>query len=366
MTVQNVGAAQKCFVIAEAGINHNGDVDLALRLVDVAADTGADAVKFQTYRADEIASADAPKADYQRRTSDIGESQREMLERLELPIEAYDIITNRCRRRGIEFMSTAFDIGSLQMLTGQAGIRRIKIPSGEITNGPLLLAAARSRLPIILSTGMSDLDEIERALSVIAFGLIEDRGYPDESMLENFLARPDADNSIRTKVTVLQCTSQYPAPEAEINLRAMETIANRFGTAVGLSDHSAGIMVPVIAAARGAVVVEKHITTDRNLPGPDHAASIEPAELAEMIAAIRTAELSIGTGEKRPTPSEEKMRLVARRSLVAAREITAGETYNTENLTARRPGGGLSPMHYWTYLGRKATRNYAADEQIDP
>jgi N-acetylneuraminate synthase len=366
MNMRTDPGTYECFVIAEAGVNHNGDVDLALRLVDVAADAGADAVKFQTYRADEIASANAPKAAYQVTAADAGESQREMLERLELPIDAYDIITDRCRSRGIEFMSTGFDIASLRMLVERVGIQRIKIPSGEITNGPLLLAAARSGLPIILSTGMSDLDEIEHALSVIAFGSVESLGHPDEKILEKMLEQPDAYNAVRNKVTVLQCTSQYPAPVAKINLRAMETIAGRFGTAVGLSDHSAGIIVPIIAAARGATMVEKHITTDRNLSGPDHAASIEPEELAEMIGAVRTAELSLGTGEKRPTPSEKNMRLVARRSLVAVREIVAGETFDTENLAARRPGGGLSPMQYWKYLGRKATRNYAADEQIDP
>lgn len=355
-----------CFIIAEAGVNHNGDVDLAIQLVDIAANAGADAVKFQTYRADEIASPGAPKAAYQIETADPGESQREMLQRLELPIDAYDIIANRCRLRGIEFMSTGFDVASVEMLIQKIGIQRIKIPSGEITNGPLLLASARSGLPIILSTGMSDLDDIERALSLIAYGILEFHAEPDETVLENILMRQDARDALRENVTVLQCTSQYPTPVEKINLRAMDVIAERFNTPIGLSDHSVGIVVPIVAAARGASIIEKHITIDRGLPGPDHAASLLPDELREMVEAIRMAELSLGIGEKIPTSSEEKMRRVVRRSLVAAREIEAGEEFDASNLTARRPGDGLSPLLYWEYLGRKASRNYAAEEQIDP
>ena len=355
-----------CFIIAEAGVNHNGDVDLAIQLVDIAANAGADAVKFQTYRADEIASPGAPKAAYQIETAGPGESQREMLQRLELPIDAYDIIANRCRLRGIEFMSTGFDVASVEMLIQKNGIQRIKIPSGEITNGPLLLASARSGLPIILSTGMSDLDDIERALSLIAYGILEFHAEPDETVLENILMRQDARDALRENVTVLQCTSQYPTPVEKINLRAMDVIAERFNTPIGLSDHSVGIVVPIVAAARGASIIEKHITIDRGLPGPDHAASLLPDELREMVEAIRMAELSLGIGEKIPTSSEEKMRRVVRRSLVAAREIEAGEEFDASNLTARRPGDGLSPLLYWEYLGRKASRNYAAEEQIDP
>jgi N-acetylneuraminate synthase len=356
--------APATYVIAEAGVNHDGSLERALALVDVAADAGADAVKFQTFRAESIAAAGARKARYQAETTGTAESQLEMLRRLELAPEHHDALSARCRERGIEFLSTAFDRESLDLLVGRLGIARVKVPSGEITNGPLLLAMARTGLPIILSTGMSTLDEIREALGVLAHGWTVEHDPLTSADFRALVRAPGAAELVRERVTILQCTTEYPAPFADVNLRAMDTLRDTFGAAVGLSDHSPGIAVPIAAVSRGATVVEKHFTLDRTLPGPDHRASLEPDELSAMIEGIRAVEQALGDGEKSPRPSELGNRDVARRSLVAARAIAAGAIITADDVTAKRPGTGRSPMDTWNVIGTRATRDLVPDEPI--
>lgn len=352
------------FIIAEAGVNHNGSAELACRLVNVAADAGADAVKFQTFKADELASAAAPKAEYQKQTTGNADSQLDMLRRLELDNEAHLKIADTCRQRGIEFMSTAFDIGSLHFLTEKTGVRRLKIPSGEITNGQLLLQAAKTGLPLIVSTGMSTLEEIEMALGVIAFGMTAPDQQPSRAAFQRAFASDAGRNALQASVTLLHCTTEYPAAFEEVNLRAMETLRSRFGLPTGLSDHSPGIAVATAAAALGAVLIEKHFTLDRALPGPDHRASLEPAELTAMIQSIREVTRAIGDGIKRPMPSESKNISIARRSLVALRPINKGERFTLDNIGARRPGRGISPMQLWDWLDKPAVRDFDAGEML--
>jgi len=331
-------------VIAEAGVNHNGDLALARRLVEAAAGAGADAVKFQTFKAADLASAEAPKAAYQHANDGAG-SQRQMLERLELGPEQHHELAAHCRQCGIAFLSTAFGLAELELLL-QLGIGAIKVPSGEITHRPLLeamAAAAASRcLPVYLSTGMSNLGEVEAALQLF---------------LEAGLHRQ--------QVSLLHCLSAYPAPEEQINLRALVTLAAAFGCPVGYSDHTLGLIAPVAAVTLGAVVIEKHLTLDTNLPGPDHRASLEPEPFAAMVAAIRSCERMLGDGRKQPQPAEQNTRQVARRSLRAARPIAAGHPFTADDLICQRPADGLSPMLYPQLLGRPAGRSYEAGEPID-
>jgi N-acetylneuraminate synthase len=328
-------------VIAEAGVNHGGDLGAARELVAMAADAGADVVKFQTFVTARSITVGAPKADYQVATTGAAESQFEMVRRLELSRADHEVLIEDCRRLGIGFLSTAFDAESLRLLL-DLGIDRIKVASGELTNLPLLRRFAATGLPMLVSTGMADLDEIAAALAVI-----EGAGTP------------------RERVTLLHCTTEYPAPDDEVNLRAMATMRDRFGTAVGYSDHTTGIAIAIAAVALGASVIEKHVTLDRDLPGPDHRASLEPAELAAMVAGIRAVEAALGDGIKQPTPSELRNRPIARKSLVAARPIRAGEPFSPDNLDTKRPGTGLSPMLWDELIGRPATRDYAADELIE-
>lgn len=353
----------RAFVIAEAGVNHNGDLDLARRLVDLAAEAGVDSVKFQTFRAEALASASAPKAAYQQQTTGTGESQLAMLRRLELSPAAHRELLLRAEGQGLEFMSTPFDSASLQLLL-DLGLRTLKLGSGELTNGPLLLQVARSGLPLILSTGMSDLDEVAQAVGVLAFGWLGG-SKPGPVAFAEAAATEEGQRVVRQKLTLLQCTTEYPAPFADVNLRAMDTLAQRFGCPVGFSDHTPGIAAPVAAVARGARVIEKHFTTDKALPGPDHRASLEPAELAAMVAAIRQVEQALGDGSKRAAASELGNRGVARKSIVAATAISAGAVLTEDLLACKRPGGGLSPMAWWDVLGTVATRDYAADEPIE-
>jgi N-acetylneuraminate synthase len=354
------------FVIAEAGVNHNGQLGLALELVDAAAAAGADAVKFQTFTAGSIATASAPKAEYQTRTT--GEdSQRSMLAALELTEADHRALQARATERNIEFMSSPFDLASLELLV-RLGVRRLKIGSGELTNGPLLLAAGRSGLPVILSTGMASLDEIETALGLLAFGMTFRGAIPDSDGGSFAAAFADAAGqaALASRATVLHCTTEYPAPLDEVNLLAIPVLADRFGIAVGYSDHTAGTAVSVAAVALGARVIEKHLTLDRGLSGPDHAASIEPDDFARMVAEIREVETALGEPVKRPGATELRNAAIARKSLVAARAIEAGESFSEANLTVKRPGTGRSPMDYWRLLGTPAARAYAADELIDP
>lgn len=360
--------SQSIFVIAEAGVNHNGSLEAALRLVDIAAEAGADAVKFQTFKAESLVARKAPKAAYQTRTTSAEESQYDMLKQLELADSDYRELKRYAEHKSIQFLSTPFDVPSLQLLVGEFGMGVIKVPSGEIANAPFLLAVARMADQVILSTGMSTLADVEAALEVLAFGFTtpaSTASHPTRAAFGAAYASPEGQRQLRERVTVLHCTTEYPAPMSEVNLKAMDTLRTAFGLPVGYSDHTQGIHVPVAAAARGACIIEKHFTSDRNLPGPDHKASLEPDELAAMIAAIRDIEQSLGDGIKRPTPSELGNMQVARKSVVAARRIQAGEVFDENNLTCKRPGTGVSPFDYWRLLGKPAGRDYCADEQID-
>ncbi len=356
----------RVFVIAEAGVNHNGSIDMACGLIEVAAAAGADAVKFQTFRASEVISRHAPKAEYQARTTDADESQLEMVRKLELSEADHETLIAHARNRGIDFLSTPFDMSSLRMLVQRFGLETIKIPSGEITNAPFLLAIARTGRQVILSTGMSTLGEVELALSVLAFGYTasEDAKPGTAAFLAAFSTEV-GQAALRECVSLLHCTTEYPAPYIEVNLRAIDTLYEAFGLPVGLSDHTPGIHIPIAAAACGARIIEKHFTLDRSLPGPDHAASLEPAELTAMIQAIREVEMALGDGVKRPTAAEWKNRDIVRRSIVAARPIRAGHRLVANDLTAKRPGTGISPLEYWTQLGRLASRDFETDELLD-
>lgn len=331
----------KALIIAEAGVNHNGDMSMAYQLIDAAAAAGADMVKFQTFSAERLATSGAPKAGYQSLATGDSESQFSMLRRLELSREMHVALMDCCDAHGIRFFSTAFDAQSADLLA-ELGLDRFKIPSGEITNLPYLRHVGRFAKPIILSTGMATLGEIESALDVL-----------------------EASGTPRERVTVLHCNTEYPTPMGDVNLHAMNAIGKAFGVAVGYSDHTLGIEVPIAAVALGATVIEKHFTLDRTLPGPDHQASLEPQELKAMVVAIRNVEAALGDGIKRPSRSEAQNRSIARRSLVASVGIRKGETFTPENLTVKRPGNGVSPMRWDEVMGRKAFRDFAADELIE-
>ena len=328
-------------IIAEAGVNHNGDINLARKLVDVAADAGADFVKFQTFTADKLVTKSAEKADYQNQTTDEEESQHAMLHKLELSRETHEALIEHCKLRGIQFFSTGFDTGSIDLLM-ELGLDRFKIPSGEITNLPYLRHVGQYGKSVILSTGMANEDEIEAALKIL-----EQAG------------------TSRKHITVLHCNTEYPTPMNDVNLRAMLTIRDTFGVQVGYSDHTLGIEVSIAAVALGAMVIEKHFTLDRNLLGPDHQASLEPEELKEMVIAIRNIEKAMGDGIKRPSSSEAKNKPIARKSMVAAQAICEGETFSEANLAVKRPGTGLSPMRWDEVLGCKAPRDFEVDELIE-
>ena len=330
----------KTFIIAEAGVNHNGSMEMALKLIDVAVAAGADAVKFQTFKAEKVIAVNAPKADYQKETTGSNESQLEMVKKLELDEAAHKKLLNHCQEKGIQFLSTPFDLESIDLLN-RLGLKMFKIPSGEITNLPYLRKLGALKKRLILSTGMADLGEIEDALDVLT-----EAGTP----LENLI--------------VLHCNTEYPTPFEDVNLRAMLSIGHAFGVAVGYSDHTPGNEVAVAAVALGAVVLEKHFTLDRNLSGPDHKASLEPNELKSMVQAIRNIEKALGTGIKNPSPSELKNKPIVRKSIVAARSIRKGETFTVENLTIKRPGTGISPMRWDEILKMKASRDFYKDEII--
>ncbi|MBK6908558.1 MAG: N-acetylneuraminate synthase [Rhodocyclaceae bacterium] len=328
-------------IIAEAGVNHNGDMQIAKQLIDVAAAAGADLVKFQTFRADTLVTKSATKADYQKATTTADESQHTMLLRLELTESMHDELIAHCRLRNIEFFSTAFDLESLEYLNS-LGLPRVKVPSGEITNLPYLRKIGSFGKEVILSTGMSNMGEIEAAIDVL-----------------------EKAGTLRDQIIVLHCNTEYPVPMHEVNLRAMRSIGEAFGVRIGFSDHTEGIEIAIAAVALGATVIEKHFTLDRSLPGPDHKASLEPGELNAMISAIRNVELAFGDGIKRPTFSESRNTAVARKSLVASVAVKQGEVFSAENLAVKRPGNGISPMRWDEVVGRAAPRNFAADELIE-
>lgn len=354
----------RIYIIAEAGVNHDGSLELAKQLIDTAAAAGADAVKFQTFRAETLVSDAAPKAEYQKASTNSKESQLDMLRKLELNESAHRDLASHCRLRGIQFLSTPFDDQSIEMLVESINVPLLKIPSGEITNGPLLLKAAQTKKPVILSTGMSTMSEIRTALGVLAFGYTRSKGSPSLAAFRESYRSMRGQRALKAKVTLLHCTTEYPAPFGDVNLHAMETIRGAFGLHVGFSDHTQGIAVALAAAAIGATVIEKHFTLDRSLPGPDHKASIEPDELCRMVQSIREVELALGSVKKGPARSELKNLAIARKSLVALQDISRGELLTTENLGCKRPGTGKSPLQYWQMLGKKAGKNYRKDEMI--
>lgn len=331
----------KTLIIAEAGVNHNGDIDIAKKLIDIAAEAGADLIKFQTFNANRLVTEGALKADYQILASDTTESQQTMLRKLELTEAMHHELINHCILREIKFFSTGFDIESIDMLAN-LGQELFKIPSGEITNLPYLRHIGQLEKNVILSTGMSSMNEIESAIHIL-----EESGTP------------------RSRITVLHCTSAYPAPPLDVNLLAILSIRNKFGVKVGYSDHTLGIEISLAAVALGATVIEKHFTLDRTLPGPDHKASLEPSELKQMIIGIRKIEQALGDGNKRVMPSEIGNQKIARKSIVAKLDIKAGQIFTEENLTTKRPGAGVSPMDWNNIIGKKSSRNYQVDELID-
>lgn len=328
------------FIIAEAGVNHNGSKELAMKMIDTAKEAGADAVKFQTFKAEKLVSRRAEKADYQKETTDGGESQFDMIKKLELDVDTHRELKQRCDDLGIIFMSTPFDHDSIDLLA-ELGLDIFKIPSGEITNLPYLRKIGRLNKKIILSTGMAEMSEIKDALDAL-----------------------EKAGTDKANITVLHANTEYPTPMEDVNLRAMETIGREFGVRYGFSDHTQGIEADIAAAALGACVIEKHFTLDRNLPGPDHKASLEPHELKAMVKAIRNIEKAMGTGIKEPSPSETKNIKIARKSIVAAKSIKKGETLTEINLAVKRPGGGKSPMLWDSVVGTKAEKDYNEDDMI--
>ena len=355
------------YIIAEAGVNHNGSKEKALQLIDAAIIAGADAVKFQTFRADNIVTKNAEKAAYQKKTTSSNKSQFDMLKKLELTYETFHELFDYCNKSGIEFLSTAFDSESLNFLVNDLRLKTLKIPSGEITNGPLLLEHAYTGCDLILSTGMSTLEEIEDALAILAFGFMNGNSSkidPSRKDFQEAFLLEEGKRLLKERVTLLHCTTEYPAPMNEINLNAMLTMSNVFGLKVGYSDHSKGISVATAATALGATLIEKHFTLNKSLPGPDHKASLEPDELRAMVDAIRTVEVVMGNGKKQPMPSELKNREIVRKSLVAGQEIKKGEIFTEENLAIKRPGNGVNPMSYWDYLGETSTKHIYPDQPL--
>ncbi|RQH05120.1 N-acetylneuraminate synthase [Bradyrhizobium sp. RP6] len=350
-------------IIAEAGVNHDGSLEKALALVDAAADAGADIVKFQTFNAKALAGGAAKKADYQQRTTDAGESQLAMLKRLELPQAAHDTLIARAKERGIEFLSTPFDDASLGFLLSLK-LPRVKIGSGDLTNAPLLHAAARAGAMLILSTGMATLSEVEEALGVLAHGYAQRKDPAGVASFRAAWRDPAARAALARHVSLLHCTTEYPCPIADVNLAAMATMRSAFQLPVGYSDHTDGFEISIAAVALGAAIIEKHLTLDRDAPGPDHAASLEPDDFKRMVSAIRNVEAALGDGVKTPKESEIRNVPVARKSIVAARALRAGEIIGPADITAKRPGTGRPPIDYWSLIGTAAPRALEPDDLV--
>ncbi|MDD3893893.1 MAG: N-acetylneuraminate synthase [Syntrophomonadaceae bacterium] len=353
------------YIIAEAGINHNGSVEMACQLIDRAAEAGADAVKFQTFKAESLVCRSAPEVICRINGSHFKETQFDMLKKLEIDENQYKMLLKHCKTRNLEFISSPFDEESMELLAYTLNIPRLKIASGEINNLPLLLKAAYTGKKIILSTGMCSLGEVETALAVIAFGCTENDKKPS---MENFMksySSSQGQAALKERVTLLHCTSEYPAPYKAINLRAMDTLKQAFDLDVGLSDHSHGIAIAIAAAARGAVLIEKHFTLDKKLPGPDHKISLEPDELLALVKSIRQVEMALGSPTKTVSVSEFENRCLVRKSLVAVKPIAKGQKFTEENITAKRPGTGLAPSYYWSMLGQTAQKDYQPDDLVE-
>lgn len=358
--------AKKVKIIAEAGVNHNGSLQSALQLVEIAAEAGVDAVKFQTFNASSLVTYNAPKADYQKETTGDGSTQLEMLSNLQLSRADHQKIIARCEKLGIQFLSSAFDISSFHLLYNDLLLREIKFGSGEITNAPLLFEAAKSDCNIILSTGMSDLGDIEAALGILAFGMLTSDSFPKGIKdFRHILTNSNAWKILKKRVSLLHCTSEYPAPFKDCNLQVISVLESSFGLEVGYSDHTKGIGICLAAVARGASIIEKHFTIDRTLVGPDHSSSIEGDELKNLVVGIRQIELSLGNGIKQPQPSDLKNKTKVRKSLVAEKSIKKGEKFSENNLTVKRPGTGISPIYYWDFIGKVAHKDYSQDEPIE-
>jgi N-acetylneuraminate synthase len=354
-------------IIAEAGVNHNGQLDLAYQLVDAAVKAGVDIIKFQTFKAENLVTREAEQADYQKINTDIVESQYTMLKKLELTFDEHLLVHDYCQRQGIAYLSTAFDAQSLEFLIQDIDLAILKIPSGELTNTPLLLEHAYTGRRLIVSTGMATLADIKLALGVIAFGFLNRTDKTSKPSLAAFSAAYDSaagKKLLAENVSLLHCTTEYPAPIEEVNLNAMALMHDEFSLPIGYSDHTKGILIPAIAVAKGAVIIEKHFTLSRNMQGPDHKASLEPEELEQMVKDIRQVELALGRKVKAPTISEQKNIVVARKSIVASQSIKQGEYYSVDNLTVLRPGGGISPVNYFNLLGTQANKDYDSGELI--
>ena len=353
----------RTYVIAEIGVNHDGSVDKALELVDAVARSGADAVKMQTFAAETLVSARAPKAAYQLATTPKAESQLDMLKRLELSRDDHWVVLEASRRAGLDFLSTPYDPDSLAFLVDELAVDQVKIASSDITNLPLLLSAGRSHKRVILSTGMSTVEEIGQALATIAFGGTTHEGVPSWEVITS-PPTTDEQSYLREHVVLLQCTSQYPAPVGEANLRAIVTLRDLFGVPVGYSDHTVGTVTAALSVALGSVMYERHFTLDRMAQGPDHSASLEPEGFAELVGMIREAESALGTGDKEPSSSEYDNRYPMRKGLVARRAIAAGQAIGEEDITCTRPVDGDPPTQYWAWIGRQAPRAYIPGEPL--
>jgi N-acetylneuraminate synthase len=353
----------KTFIIAEAGVNHNGSLDLAFQLVDAAVEAGADAIKFQTFKTEHLVTKSAQQAEYQKKNIGKSSSQYEMLKQLELSYADFKKLKQYCDEKGIMFLSTPFDLQSVDFLIQELKLNVIKIPSGEITNAPYLHKIALHGVDVILSTGMATKEEIHHTLAFLAYGFANKRDVSFDKV-KRFYQTTEAKTLLQEKVSILHCTTEYPTPYEDVHLNAMDDMKEEFNLSIGLSDHTEGIVVPIAAVAKGAKIIEKHFTLDKTLPGPDHKASLEPNELKEMIQSIRIIEKALGKKQKSPTQTELKNKEVARKSLVAAKPIKKGEVFTFDNLTAKRPGTGIEPYYYWNYIGQKAQKDYEKDEVI--
>ena len=352
-------------IIAEAGVNHNGDPKIAFALIDEAKKAGADIVKFQTFKAKNLVIESANKANYQISNRNQDETQADMLRKLELPYPLHQDLLSYCEKIGIQFLSTAFDSESLKFLANALGLRLLKIPSGELTNAPFVLEYARTGCPLIVSTGMASLAEIEFTLGVIAFGYLSDSAVkPSIEEFQRAYSSEKGQAALHKNVTLLHCTSEYPTPFDSVNLNVIRTLEQAFGLPVGYSDHTEGIAISIAAVAKGSVVIEKHFTLDKQMEGPDHKSSLEPREFSAMVSSVRAVERALGSAIKAPSAIEVENKIAIRKSLVAARDIESGELFTPENLAIKRPGSGIAPIEYWRFVGSVCQNQYRAGDII--
>ena len=351
------------FIVAEVGVNHNGSLKIAKKLIDAAKSSGANAVKFQTFHSETLVTKKASKASYQKKRTLKNESQYQMLKKLELSKEKHKELLKYCKKKRIEFMSTAFDINSLEFLSNELNLKKYKISSSEITNTPLLIEFARKKRHIILSTGMSNIKEIELALGAIAFGFLKLSKPGKEKFIQAYQSK-EGKKFLNKYVSLLHCTSDYPAKINNLNLNCIKTLKNKFRLNVGYSDHSLGTIASLIAVAMGATIIEKHITLDKNLPGPDHSASLDIEEFRDLVKQIKIVEKIKGSYEKKPTKNELKIKKLVRKSIHASKKIKKGDLFSKNNITTKRPGNGLDPSKIWDFMGRESSKDFNKDEKI--